>query len=87
MQWLHRLGALAVLAAVLALALVAWRAGRRKAATALAALVALQTEVGIVLALGALPLGVALAHNLLAALLLAAVATLLPGTRALSPGL
>ncbi|MFZ1501454.1 MAG: hypothetical protein WAT33_16735, partial [Giesbergeria sp.] len=62
-------------------------AGRRKAATALAALVALQTEVGIVLALGALPLGVALAHNLLAALLLAAVATLLPRTRALSPGL
>ena len=86
-QWLHRLGALAVLAAVLALALVAWRAGRRKAATALAALVALQTEVGIVLALGSLPLGVALAHNLLAALLLAAVATLLPRTRALSPGL
>lgn len=86
-QWLHRLGTLAVLAAVIALALAAWRAGRRKSATVLVTLVALQTELGMVLALGALPLGAALAHNLLAALLLATVATLLPRARVLSPGL
>jgi cytochrome c oxidase assembly protein subunit 15 len=86
-QWLHRLGTLAVLVAVLGLARAAWHSGRRTAALAPVALVLLQAQLGIALALGGLPLGAALAHNLLAALLLAVVAALLPRGRPLSPRL
>jgi len=69
----HRYGAVAM---VLAAALLAWsalRAGRRRAAWALLGLLGLEIALGVLLVSLSLPLPVALAHNLTAALLLAAV--------------
>ena len=80
-HFVHRLGAL-VAAAVLGL--LAWRAIRtgqsravRAAGTALAVLLAVQLTLGPTMVLKALPLGLATAHNGMAALLVLAVVALL----------
>ena len=75
-QLLHRLTALAVLAALGMLALSAWQGNRRPEAVLLGSLAALQVALGVVLVLAQLPLNAALAHNLIAALLLGTVAAL-----------
>lgn len=69
---LHRAGALAVSGVLLALGIAAWRRGLR-AGPALLALLAVQGVLGALLVLRALPLAVALAHNIGAALLVAVV--------------
>ncbi|MDP3085003.1 MAG: COX15/CtaA family protein [Rubrivivax sp.] len=71
--WLH--GATAVLTSVLlvVLALLAWRQGRVGAGATLLALLALQVSLGWLLAGSGLGLALAMAHNLVAALLLALV--------------
>ena len=69
----HRLGSLVVTGVLLPLGLAAWRAGRRAAAVALLVLLLGQGAIGVALVAGGLPLPVALAHNVAAALLLAAV--------------
>lgn len=68
---LHRAGALVVVAVLLPLALLAWRSGRRTPAALILLLLGLQGALGAGLVMGSLPLAVALAHNMLAALLLA----------------
>lgn len=68
---LHRLAGFAVAAVVAGVGLLALRRGRRRAGVALLALIALQLGAGLALAAFALPIGLAIAHNLLAALLLA----------------
>ena len=80
-HFVHRLGAI-VAAAVLGL--LAWRAIRtgqsravRAAGTALAVLLAVQLTLGPTMVLKALPLGLATAHNGMAALLVLAVVALL----------
>ena len=60
--------------------LAAWRRGHRAGALVLA-LVLLELAVGIALVAASTPLALALVHNVLAALLLAAVASLLPERR------
>ncbi|MEO8309870.1 MAG: COX15/CtaA family protein [Caldimonas sp.] len=70
-QAIHRGLALLLVLALLPLAVLAWRAGRRRAATALGALLAAQAAVGLAMAQGSLPLGLALVHNFLAAALFA----------------
>ncbi|MEO7007930.1 MAG: COX15/CtaA family protein [Caldimonas sp.] len=72
LQQAHRLGALLLAALLLTLGGVALRRGPRAAGAALLALVAVQVALGSVLVVGALPLPVALGHNLVAGLLLAA---------------
>jgi cytochrome c oxidase assembly protein subunit 15 len=72
---LHRVGALVVIAVLLPLGMAAWRSGRR-AGAAVALLVVVQTALGAALVATGLPLPVALAHNAVAALLLAAVVVL-----------
>ncbi len=84
---LHRLATLATLAALGMLALSAWQAKRRREAALLVALAALQVELGVTLVLAQLPLAAALAHNLLAALLLGTVAALAARSAPLSPRL
>jgi heme a synthase len=71
-QALHRAGALAVAAVLLPLGVAAWRRGRRAGAVLILLLV-LQAVLGGLLVVRGLPLSVALAHNSIAALLLAAV--------------
>jgi len=69
----HRYGATAI---VLAVALLAWsaiRSGRRRAGWMLLGLLGSEIVLGVLLVFLSLPLGLALAHNLTAALLLAAV--------------
>lgn len=73
LQQAHRIGALVVAALLLALGIAALRAGRRVAGGALLGLVGVQLALGATLVVAALPLPVALAHNLVAALLLAAL--------------
>ena len=73
---LHRVGAVVVAAAVLSLGVAAWRRGRRRAAGAAILLLAVQVVLGALLVVGGLPLSLALAHNVVAALLLAAVCVL-----------
>lgn len=77
-QWTHRLGALLVGLIVGALAARLWRQAPdlRSAAIALAALLVTQLLLGIVNVLAFLPLPVAVAHTLGAALLLAHLLTL-----------
>lgn len=70
---LHRAGGLLVAALLLPLVVAAWRGGRRAAALAVLGLLILQAGLGAGLVLGGLPLAVALAHNMVAALLLAVV--------------
>ncbi|HET8745101.1 MAG TPA: COX15/CtaA family protein [Ramlibacter sp.] len=73
----HRAAGIALAAALLALGLAAWRAGLRPGVT-VAALVLLQAALGWALLSQATPLAFALAHNVLAVLLLAALLALLP---------
>jgi len=91
---LHRVSALIVAAVLLPLGLLAWRHGRRLAGAMLLGLLAAQAMLGATLVLGSLPLAAALAHNVVAALLLAVVLALAgrgargpTGTEALSPRL
>jgi cytochrome c oxidase assembly protein subunit 15 len=69
---LHRAGAVLVAAVLLPLGVAAWRSGRRAGAAVILLLV-VQAALGVLLVTGGLPLPVALAHNMTAALLLAAV--------------
>ena len=69
----HRYGAVAILLAVALLAWSALRAGRRRAGWALLGLLGGEIALGVLLVSQSLPLGVALAHNLTAALMLAAL--------------
>lgn len=84
---LHRLSTLGVVLALGALALHGWRAGERRGAALLVGLAALAVSQGIALVLAGLPLSTALAHNLLAALLLGTVAALAARAAPLSPRL
>ena len=72
-HWMHRLGALAVLACVATLGVALFRGGRRTWSGILFALLGLQIGLGIANVLLSLPLGLAVAHNLGAAALLSAV--------------
>lgn len=69
---LHRILALAVALAVLFVAIGSWRRGQRSPAILLVALLALQVALGLSLVFAGLPLVSAIAHNLIAALMLAA---------------
>ncbi|WP_346838321.1 COX15/CtaA family protein [Microbulbifer sp. SAOS-129_SWC] len=71
----HRIGALVVSVLVLTLAALAWRAGSRRWAVGLAAVLALQVCLGIANVVLFLPLPVAVAHNACAALLLLGLLT------------
>lgn len=73
----HRYGAIAVLLTLLPLGLAARRAGRRQAALMLLTLLVIGIWLGLLLVALSLPLGAALAHNLGAALLLVAVASVI----------
>lgn len=73
---LHRHAALMVMLVLLPVAWVAWRRGRRRTAVLLLVLLAAQLAAGMALSALALPLPLALLHNLLAAALLAAVLSL-----------
>lgn len=81
---LHRAGALLLAAVLLPLAAVAWRRGRRTGAAVILLLV-MQVALGMLLVGKGLPLPVALAHNVAAAFLLAAVVGLAAAGRR-SPG-
>jgi cytochrome c oxidase assembly protein subunit 15 len=70
---LHRAGALLVAFVALPLAIAVWRGGRRREAALVLALLGAQAGLGAILVVWRLPLAAALAHNLVAALLLAAV--------------
>jgi len=74
-QWLHRIGALAVFAVLLPLGIAYWRRGRRMGAM-LVVLLAAEAVLGVMLVRGALALPAALAHNIVAALLLATTLSL-----------
>ncbi|HET7776609.1 MAG TPA: COX15/CtaA family protein [Azospira sp.] len=78
-QWSHRLGALLVALLALGRALALYRAGRRRGALALGGALGLQLFLGLVNVVLGWPLGLAVAHNAGAALLLAAA--LWPQTR------
>jgi len=69
----HRYGAVALLLAVVPLAWSAIRAGRRRAGSVLLGLLGIELVLGVLLVSLSLPLAGALAHNLTAALLLAAI--------------
>lgn len=75
LAFLHRAASLLVLAVLLPLGIVAWHRGHR-AGSVLVVLLGVQMALGALLVVAALPLAVALAHNLVAALLLAALAAL-----------
>ncbi|MDF2465885.1 MAG: cytochrome oxidase assembly protein [Ramlibacter sp.] len=77
-QWLHRIGALAVFVVLLPLGIVSWRRGHLMGA-ALLVLLAVEAVLGVMLVRGALALPAALAHNIVAALLLAATLSLAAG--------
>jgi heme a synthase len=72
-QAAHRGGALLVLAVLLPPALAGLRVSPRRDGVVLLALLALQIGLGVLMVSASLPLAAALAHNLVAALLLAAV--------------
>lgn len=75
---LHRAGAAVVAAVLLVLGAAAWREGRRLGA-AVIALVLVQVGLGLLQVLAGLPLAIVLAHNVVAALLLAALVMLAAG--------
>lgn len=75
-QAVHRVGALVTLLVLLPLGVVAMRRGRRRAGAVLLALLAVQAALGVLMVVHALPFPLALAHNLVAALLLAVVVRL-----------
>jgi cytochrome c oxidase assembly protein subunit 15 len=70
-QALHRLGGVLLLPVLVLLGIAARRRGRARAGTALIGLALLQLTLGVVIASFGLPLAAVLAHNLVAALLLA----------------
>lgn len=74
---LHRHLAWLIAPALLGLAWLAWHRGRKRSAAVLAGLLGMQLLAGILLVLLGLPLALALLHNLLAALLLATLVTLI----------
>ena len=78
-QLLHRLGAVLVLPAVALVAWQAWRQARRAEAAALLVLVCTQALIGPLLVGVGLPIALVLAHNLVAACMLAALVRLLDG--------
>jgi cytochrome c oxidase assembly protein subunit 15 len=84
-QWLHRIGALVVFAVLMPLGIVAWRRGRRVGA-ALVLLLSVEAVLGVLLVRGALALPAALAHNIVAALLLAVTLSLAAGRGRTAPG-
>jgi cytochrome c oxidase assembly protein subunit 15 len=69
-QFAHRTLAYAVAAAALMIALSLWRAGAGWRATALAAAVCVQFALGVAVVLGGVPLGLGVAHQAGAAILL-----------------
>ena len=71
----HRIGAMIVSILVLALSVLAWRAGSRRWAIGLAGALALQVSLGIANVVMSLPLPIAVAHNAGAALLLLGLLT------------
>ena len=75
--WLHRVGAVVVLPVLALLGLAAWRRGRRRGGAALLLLAALQGALGLLIVATGLPLAAVLAHNLIAALLLATLVRLI----------
>lgn len=77
---LHRATGVVTAVVLAVLGIVAWRRGHRSGALVLA-LVMLELAAGIALVAASTPLALALVHNVLAALLLAAVAGLLPDRR------
>lgn len=77
-QWLHRIGALAVFAVLLPLAIACWRRGHPMGAV-IVVLLSAEAVLGVMLVQGTLALPAALAHNIVAALLLAATLSLASG--------
>ena len=75
LHFAHRAGSLLALAVLLPLGIVAWRRGHRGGAV-LVLLLVVQVALGALLVVRALPLALGLAHNMVAAALLAAVASL-----------
>jgi cytochrome c oxidase assembly protein subunit 15 len=73
LHWAHRVWAHVVLVLAAILVIVLARNGRGRAALLLALLMVLQLALGAAAVLGGLPLGVVVAHNLVAAVLLAAL--------------
>ena len=74
-HFMHRVGSLLAVAVLLPLGIVAWRRGHRGGAVVVL-LLGVQVALGALLVLRALPLALGLAHNVVAAALLAAVAGL-----------
>lgn len=72
-QFVHRWLAFAVAAAAALLAIRAWRAGERSAASAVIAAVAIQVWLGILTLLTGVDIRVAVAHQAMAAMLLGAI--------------
>ncbi|HEX8526858.1 COX15/CtaA family protein [Allosphingosinicella sp.] len=72
-QFVHRWLAMIVAALALALAAKAWLGGQRAASAALAAAVFLQVQLGILTILSGVEIGIAVAHQAMAAVLLGAV--------------
>jgi cytochrome c oxidase assembly protein subunit 15 len=83
LHFLHRAASLLVLVVLLPLGIVAARRGHR-AGTVMVLLLVVQAALGALLVLAALPLALALAHNLVAALLLAALVSVNCGPAAAS---
>lgn len=75
--WMHRIGAIVVLPVLALLGVAAWRRGRRRGGAALIVLAALQGALGLLIVAAGLPLAAVLAHNLVAALLLATLVRLI----------
>ena len=75
----HRIGGLVVSLVLVALGLAAWRGGRRRAGVLLVVLPLIQIGAGVLLVSAGLPLALALAHNVIAAMLLATTSFLLDG--------
>ena len=71
LHWAHRVGAHVVLVLGAAIAVVLIRAGSKRLAAAVALLIVIQLALGATSILMGLPLALALAHNLVAAVLLA----------------
>ena len=74
----HRFLGMVLAALLVALGAFAWRRGARAAGATVAVLAAVQAGIGLWQVAGPLPLPLGVAHNVSAALLLAAVAGLLP---------
>jgi len=72
-QFLHRLVALIAALAVAITAMKMWRSGWRRSSLIVLVLLAFQIALGVLLVIDGLPLSIAVAHNLLAAALLAAL--------------